>query len=526
MFGTNKFVANLIVTNMFVRLKAVGSRRCGGPGPMKEMIAMATETVVPQPGTKSPSLSATLLWVVLGLVLLADALDMIDSTVTTIAAPTIVRDIGGGETLIKWLGSSYALAMGVLLVVGGRLGDRFGQRRLFLIGMTGFTAASAVAGLSPDPGLLIVARAVQGAFGALLIPQGMAIMTRTFPREMLGKAFGLFGPMLGLATVGGPVLAGFIINANLAGLSWRPIFLINVVLGTAGVLVALRLLPMVERDRSAAVDGWGAVLLALTMFGLMFGLIEGSTDGWTAGPVASLVAGAVFFALFARRQRHAASPLLKPSLLTNRGFTSGLIVGLLFFAVTSGLIYVISLFMQGALHASAGSAALGLLPLTVGIIISAFACMALAPRLGRHLIGIGMLLTMAGAGWLLGLVVTDGTSLSLWTLAPSVLVIGLGMGACFGTIFDIALGDIAADEAGSASGSLSAVQQLASGIGSAVVTTVYFHSGGSAGGSFGSSGGAAHAMTVSVIVVLVITAACLPALRLLPRRAPAEVTGE
>ncbi|HXP53855.1 MAG TPA: MFS transporter, partial [Streptosporangiaceae bacterium] len=265
----------------------------------------------------------------------------------------------------------------------------------------------------------------------------------------------------------------------------------------------------------AAVDGWGAGLLAVTMFGLLFGLIEGSTDGWTAAPVASLVAGVAAFALFARRQRHAASPLLKPSLLANRGFTSGLIVGLLFFAVTSGLIYVISLFMQDALHASAGAAALGLMPLTVGIIISAFACMALAPRLGRNLILIGMLLTMAGAGWLLVLVVADGTGLSLWTLAPAVLLTGLGMGACFGTIFDIALGDIAAGEAGSASGSLSAIQQLASGIGSAVVTTVYFHSG-------GFSGGAAHAMTVSVIVVLAITAACLPALRLLPRRAPAE----
>ena len=170
--------------------------------------------------------------------------------------------------------------------------------------------------------------------------------------------------------------------------------------------------------------------------------------------------------------------------------------------------------MQDALHASAGSAALGLLPLTIGIIIAAFACMALAPRLGRNLVLIGMLLTMAGAGWLLGLVVADGTGLSLWTLAPAVLLTGLGMGACFGTIFDIALGDIAADEAGSASGSLTAVQQLANGIGSAVVTTVYFHSGGSA-----------HAMTVSVIVVLAITAACLPALRLLPRRAPAEVSG-
>ncbi len=186
-------------------------------------------------------------------------------------------------------------------------------------------------------------------------------------------------------------------------------------------------------------------------------------------------------------------------------------MGLLFFAVTSGLIYVISLFMQDALHASAGSAALGLLPLTIGIIIAAFACMTLAPRLGRNLILIGMLLTMAGAGWLLGLVVADGTGLSLWTLSPAVLLTGLGMGACFGTIYDIALGDIAPEEAGSASGSLTAIQQLANGIGSAVVTTVYFRSGGSA-----------HAMTVSVIVVLTITAACLPALRLLPRQAPAE----
>lgn len=153
--------------------------------------------------------------------------------------------------------------------------------------------------------------------------------------------------------------------------------------------------------------------------------------------------------------------------LCNRGFTSGLVVGLLFFAVTSGLIYVISLYMQQSLPKSAGSAALGLLPLTIGIIISAFTCMALAQRLGRTLTLIGMLLTMGGAGWLLALVLTYGTGLSLWMLAPAVLLTGLGMGACYGTIFDIALGDIAPDEAGSASGSLTAIQQLANGIGSA-----------------------------------------------------------
>ncbi|MFI5766076.1 MFS transporter [Streptomyces sp. NPDC051563] len=469
----------------------------------------------PRPPRGAASLSTTAFWLILGLVLLADALDMIDSTVTNIAAPTIVREIGGGESLVKWLGSSYTLAMGVLLVVGGRLGDKFGQRRLFLIGMAGFTAASAVCGLSPDPALLIAARVLQGAFGALLIPQGMAIMTRSFSREQLGRAFNLFGPLLGAATVGGPILAGFLIDADLGGLSWRPVFLINLVLGVFGTFAAARLLPRDPGDRSLRVDGVGAALLGLTMFALMFGLIEGSTHGWGATALGSLAAGLLFLVLYARRQRTAAEPLIKPSLFRNKGFTSGLFVGMLYFAVTSGLLYVTSLFMQQALHSSPGDTALGLLPLTLGIIASAVAGMAgLTRKLGRTLILAGMLLTLAGAGWLLTLVLSRGTDPTLWAMAPAVFVTGLGMGACFGTLFDITLGDVSAEEAGSAGGSLTAVQQIANGIGSAVVTTVYFH-----------SGAPAHAMAVSLVTVLAVTAACLPALRLLPRAAQAEAPG-
>ncbi|WP_240802809.1 MFS transporter [Streptomyces sp. A0642] len=478
-------------------------------------MSVTTGTTGTPPAPAQPSEGATpsriAMWLILGLVLVADALDMIDSTVTNIAAPTIEHDLGGGESLIKWLGSAYALSMGVLLVIGGRLGDKFGQRRLFLIGMTGFTLASAVCGLSPDPALMIVARAVQGAFGALLIPQGMAIMTKAFPRDMLRKAFSLFGPLLGVATVGGPILAGFVIDADIANLSWRPVFLVNILLGTVGVAMAARMLPRTGPDTSVTVDGTGAALLGVTMFGLLYGLIEGSGSGWGPVPVVSLVVGAAFFVLFARRQKTAANPLIKPSLLQNRGFTSGLIVGLLYFAVTSGLVYVLSLFMQQALHSSPGDTALGLLPLTIGIIISAGAGMALIKRLGRTLILIGMIITLAGGGWLLALVVTHGTDLTLWTLTPPTLVTGMGMGACFGTIFDIALGTIDPDEAGSASGSLSAVQQIAAGIGSATVTTVYFH-----------SGAPAHAMTISLVTVLAVTAACLPALLLMPRHAPEE----
>jgi EmrB/QacA subfamily drug resistance transporter len=468
-------------------------------------------TTLTEPGTVTTRRSSCLMWAILGLVLLADALDVIDATVTNIAAPTIARDLNGGESLIKWLGTAYMLAMGVLLVVGGRLGDKFGQRRLFLIGIGGFSLASAVAGVSPDPALLIAARVAQGAFGALLIPQGMSIMMKAFSREMLTKALGLFGPVLGVSSVGGPVLAGFIISANLFGLSWRPIFLINVILGGIGLVMAAKILPRDDGDRSTVVDGWGSGLLAAAMAGLLYGLIEGSTHGWSAVPVASIVAGVLFFAAFAYRQRTAADPLILPSLLRNRGFTSGMLVGLAVFAAGTGLIYVLSLFLQEGLHASPRDAAVALVPLTLGLILSAFAAMGgLVAKLGRTLVVIGLAVVLAGCGWVLALVDHSGTNLGLWTLAPALFVIGIGIGCCYSTIFNVALSDTNPDEAGSASGSLSSIQQLAAGIGSATVTSIFFQA---------ATAGMAHAMKVSLIVVLAVTALSIPVVALMPRKA-------
>jgi len=472
-------------------------------------------TTLTEPVTATTRRSGRVLWAILGLVLLADALDVIDATVTNIAAPTIARELNGGESLIKWLGPAYMLAMGVLLVVGGRLGDKFGQRRLFLIGMGGFTLASAVAGFSPDPALLIAARVAQGAFGALLIPQGMAIMTKAFDRDLLAKAFGLFGPVLGLASVGGPVLAGFIISADLFGLSWRPIFLANVILGVIGMVIAARILPCVDDgDRSTVLDGWGSGLLAVTMIGLLYGLIDGSTNGWSAVPVASIAVGVLFFAAFAYRQRTATHPLITPSLLQNRGFTSGMIVGLAVFAAGTGLIFVLSLFLQEGLHASPRNASLGLVPLTAGLIVAAFAAMGgLVAKLGRRLVFIGLTVVLVGCGGVLALVDHSGTKVSLWALAPALFVVGIGIGLCFTTIPTVALGDAKPDEAGSASGSLSSIQQLASAIGSAAVTSIFFQA---------ATSGLAHAMTVTLIVVLAVTALSIPIVVLMPRTAPAE----
>ncbi len=469
-----------------------------------------TATTSPAPPPLTAAVAGKAMWLTLLIVLIADGLDLIDATITNIAAPSIVADIGGGPALVKWLGAAYALALGSMLVLGGRLGDRYGQRRVFLVGMAGFTLASAAAGLALDPAVLIAARVVQGGFGALLIPQGMAIMTKTFSREALAKAFAAFGPMLGIFAVGGPILGGFLIDANLLGLGWRPVFLVNVVLGVLGLLLAVRVLPTVPADRSARIDVVGSVLLAGAMFGLLFGLVEGSTDGWTAVPALSLVVAAVLAAAFTRRQLTTAAPLITPSLFTHRGFTSGLVTGLLVFAAFNGLMYVISLFFQLGLGYSPLHAALSLLPLTAGIILGAGACMALVTRLGRTLVLAGLLASASGTGLLLLVVRTAGLGATWWQLALVTLLIGAGAGTCFGSIFDTALGDIAPDEAGAASGSLSAVQQIAAGVGSAAVTSVYF-------GHLATS--QASAMTVSLVVVLGITALCLLAVPLLPRKA-------
>ena len=246
------------------------------------------------------------------------------------------------------------------------------------------------------------------------------------------------------------------------------------------------------------------------MLGLLYGLIQGSTDGWSALPVVSLVVGVGLAAAVVRRQRTSADPLIAPTLFANRGFVSGLVLGLLVFAAFSGLMYVISLFFQYGLGYSPSRTSLGLLPLTIGIIIGSAACMALIGRWGRTLVLAGLLVSALGAGGFLAVVHVSGARASAVVLAVVTLVVGIGAGACFGSIFDTALGDIAHDEAGGASGSLSAVQQLAAGIGSAVVTTVYFHA---------SAGGQPHAMVVSLGVTLGLCLLCLVAVPLLPRRA-------
>ena len=238
----------------------------------------------------APSLVARHYWMVLVVVLVADVMDLVDATVANLAGPSIRADLGGGDTTLQWVLAAYTTAFALGLVTSGRLGDLFGRRRMFLVGMAGFTLASLACGLAPGAGWLIVARVLQGLFGAggVMIPQGLALVKVAFPPEELGKAFIPFGPVMGLAGVAGPILAGWLIDANLAGSEWRAIFLINVPIGVVAFALAWRYLPReTGENRNARLDLRGVTLLTLASAMLMVPLVQGREPAGRPGPGSS-----------------------------------------------------------------------------------------------------------------------------------------------------------------------------------------------------------------------------------------------
>ncbi|HEX4012047.1 MAG TPA: MFS transporter [Solirubrobacteraceae bacterium] len=413
-------------------------------------------------------------WIVLAVVLAADVMDLLDSTIVNVAGPTIRRNLGGGASTLQWLGAAYTLTFAVLLVTGARLGDIFGRRRLFLVGSAGFTAMSAACALAPSSEVLIGLRALQGGFGALLIPQGFGLLKEVFPEEEMGKVFATFGPVMGLSAIASPILAGLLIAADLFGTGWRLVFLINVPVGIIALVAAAKVLPRGAATPGAKLDLIGMVLLGLASVGIIYPLIEGHDQGWPLWIFAFLAAGAVLlmtFLAYERRRRDA--PLIDPGLLRNRAYTDGIMVALAFFATFSGLILVISLFCQLGERFSPIHTGLTVVPLTVGMVLSMVISFALVARFGRHLLHAGILLSAAGSVTL-ALTVSGAGSASSSALAPGLLISGLGAGLVFGQLFDIILAGVAMDEVGSASGVLNAVQQLANALGVAVLGTVFF----------------------------------------------------
>lgn len=423
-------------------------------------------------------------WLVLGTVLLAAVMDLLDATVMNVAAPAVRSALGGGETTLQWLSAGYTLAFGVLLVIGGRLGDRWGRRRLFLIGAVGFTLASVACAAAMSPATLLTARVVQGGFGALMIPQGFGILSAVFTEERArGRAFSLFGPVSGLAGIGGPILAGLLIAWNPFGLDWRLIFLINVPLGALAVAGALAWMPADRGNPSARLDPIGALLVAAGSAAVVLPLIQGREAGWPWWTFALLATGLLAFWTVSVRQRSSAAPIIAPALLGKRQFVAGLAVATVLFAGVGGLMLTVSLHFQLGLHYSPLQAGLALAPIAAGIAAGSLLAPGLSRRLARLGEGHERLAARLGGGRLLlhlglGIEFVGVTALAAGvTPAPVLAVAGLGLGLLFGPLIQRILGVAAPEEVGSASGALNAVQQIATALGVAVLGTVYFAAG-------------------------------------------------
>jgi EmrB/QacA subfamily drug resistance transporter len=413
-------------------------------------------------------------WFVFAVVIAANIMDLMDATIVNIAGPSIRAALGGSASTLQWLPAGYTLAFAVFLITGARLGDMFGRRRLFLIGSAGFTVMSAACAAAPSMEVLIVFRVLQGSFGALMIPQGFGMLKEVFDDQEMTKVFGAFGPMMGLSILAAPILAGALVEANLWGIGWRLVFLINVPIGMAAFAGAIRVLPRTVAHPGLRLDTGGMVLIGAALTAIIYPLIQGRTDGWPAWTLASLGAGVVLLGAFMlwERRRHG-DPLIEPGLLANRTYTSGILVALAFFGAFGGLVLCISLFAQLGEHFSPIHAGLTLMAMVVGMIAGMGAGFALVARLGRHLLHLGVLIVGAGTV-VLAMTVTGAHTASTLDLAPGLFLIGLGAGASMGQLFDFILAGVGMDEVGSASGVLEAVQQLSSALGVAALGTIFF----------------------------------------------------
>jgi EmrB/QacA subfamily drug resistance transporter len=417
-------------------------------------------------------------WQILFVILAAECMDLLDSTIVNVAAPAINHDLHTSSTALQWIVGGYALAISVGLMTGGRLGDIFGRRNMFLAGSAGFTVASVLCGLAPSAGWLITFRLLQGVLGALMLPQGLGVIREVFPPEEVSSAFAIFGPVIGSAAVFGPLIGGGLVDLDLAGSSWRLVFFVNAPLGLAATLGAWRLLPKTRAENQERLDLSGALLSCVASLALVYPLIEGREHGWPAWTYVLMGLSVVLFGAFGLQQRARnradADPLLIPSMFAHRGYTAGLLVLLVFFSGMGGLMLTASVFFQAGQGFSPVHAGVAFMPMSAGMAIGAGLSGAiLGPKFGRLVIQGGGLVTIAG--FLLVIVQVHGSgTVGAVDLIPGLGLAGLGMGLVVAPLFDVILASVTDEETGSASGLLNAGQQLAGAIGVAVLGTIFF----------------------------------------------------
>jgi MFS family permease len=452
-------------------------------------------------------------WAPLAVLMTGTFMFVLDFFILNVALPSIQHGLRAGESAIEWIVAGYALSTAVLLVTGGRLGDRFGRRRVFTVGMAIFTAASVGCALAPDPGLLVAARIVQGGGAALMAPNILSILGVVYTGPARVRAISIYGMVMGLAATAGQLVGGILIRADVAGLGWRAIFWINVPLGVAALIAAARLVPESRDGQGARLDLTGVALITACLTAVVLPLVEGRQAGWPSWSWAALGAAVPLTAVFAvHQQRKAArggAPLLSPRIFAAWPLRAGLLTQTVFWCQQAAGYLVLGLYLQQGRGLSALSAGAVFTVLAAGYLATSFRAPALTMRFGRSVIAAGALIAAAGDAALWLATAHAGTSGPVAWLFPGLLLLGAGQGLCITPLTTTVLSHADPATAGSVAGALSTAQQVGNCVGVAVTGVLFF-------GALGHGYGVAFERSVLQMGALLLVVAALT--RLMGRR--------
>ncbi|GAA0900123.1 MULTISPECIES: MFS transporter [Streptomyces violaceusniger group] len=418
-------------------------------------------------------------------VLLGAALPLIDFFIVNVALPTMDHDLHAGPAVLELVVAGYGVAYAVLLVLGGRLGDTFGRRRLFLSGMAAFGLTSLACGLAPDAWSLVGARVAQGASAALMLPQVLATIHSSTSGSRRARALSMYGATAGLSMVAGQILGGVLVAADIAGTGWRAVFLVNVPVALIGLVLAVRTVPETRSERPAPVDVPGTVLLALSLITLMVPLTEGRAAGWPLWTWLGLGAfpfvAVAFYVVERRRDRAGHTPLLPPSLFALPGLRRGLAMVVPFSIGFGGFMFVIAVALQQGLRYGPVEAGLALAPMATTFFVASLMGPRLVGRYGSRVVTAGGLIQAVGIALLMVAIWRDWPDLSLAGLLPGVALAGFGQGLQLPVLIRIVLADVPSERAGVGSGVMVTTQQSALALGVATLGTLFLSLGPSAG---------------------------------------------
>jgi EmrB/QacA subfamily drug resistance transporter len=417
-------------------------------------------------------------WLAVIVLLVASFMDLLDTTIVNVALPSIQEDLDASSSQLVWIVSGYALSFAVLLITSGRLGDRFGRKTIFNIGVFGFTLASIGCAFAQTADVLVASRIIQGAFSALMIPQVLSIIQVLFKPKERAAVFGLTGAISGLAAVAGPLVGGLLVSGDAFGLGWRSIFIINVPVGILLLIASFVFIPNSKSEKPVKLDIVGVSLIIAALVLIVFPLIQGRELDWPLWIWSMLAASpvllAVFIAIQNRSERKGGVALIPPSLFQNRGFSAGVVTGFLAPSSIGAFFLILVLYLQIGLGFSAIDAGLATLPFSIGAFLGSGIAVPLAPRIGKFLIVIGGIFQLTGYYLVKQVILDQGDGLVGSDLIVAMAIAGVGLTLILVPLNDLSLAQTDVANAGAASGVLNTFQQVGGALGVAVISVIFF----------------------------------------------------